>query len=420
MFRKHQILIISNLMNKKKTLFVIHRLDAGGAEKSLVSLLNSLPFDRFEIDLLSVDPTGIFRNQVPSKVKLLDVPRELICQNAQIMHKRFWKNVTFRTLCIKLQCIIGNRFRGKVSKNKLCHSQYYNKIWKRHIPDCPNAYDVAVSYIDGMNYYVIDHVNADKKILWCHNDYNKLNFVPEYDLPYYEMADNICTISEQCKASLIENFPTQKSKIKVVENISSARLINAQAKMYDEMQFSGDGFIHDKRFKLVSIGRLSEQKGFDYAVDAAKILKEKGVDFCWYILGEGPLRHVLENQAKKKCVTDVIKFIGVRSNPYPYIKNADLYVMPSRYEGKSIALDEAKILCKPIVVTNYPSVHDAIENGKDGLVVDTTANAIAEGIIIMYNDEYLRYSFVQRLSKESCGNEQKVITKFLELVDINK
>lgn len=404
-------------MLKKKILFVIHRLDAGGAEKSLVSLLNSLPLDQFDIDLLSVDPTGIFLNQVPKEIKLLNVPRELICQNTQIMRKYFWQNVTVRTFIIKLRCIIGDHLRGYSSKKRMSHIQYYNEIWKQHTPDCQKKYDVAVSYIDDLNYYVIDHVKAEKKILWCHNDYNKLNLVSEYDLPYYKKADKICTISEQCKISLVENFPSQNDKIEVVENISSVRLINAQAEIYKEMQLKGDGFIDDKRFKLVSIGRLSEQKGFDYAVDAAKILKQKDIDFCWYILGEGPLRHTLENQAKKNDVSDVIKFIGIRSNPYPYIKNADLYVMPSRYEGKSIALDEAKILCKPIVVTNYPSVHDAIENKIDGLIVDTNAEKIADGIMLLYKNGSLRNTFINNLKQTNYGNEKKVVTKFLKLLE---
>ena len=403
-------------MDKKKILFVIHRLDAGGAEKSLISLLNSLPLESFEIDLLAVDPKGIFRNQVPAAINIVKAPCELVGQNAPINQKRFWKNVTLKILCIKIYCIICNHFRGKKSKKGMCHSQYYNKIWKHYVPENPKEYDVAVSYIDGMNYYVIDHVKAKKKILWCHNDYNKLDLIPEYDLSYYEEADKICTISEQCKKSLLDNFPNLYSKIKVVENILSPHMIFEQANLLEEIKLSSDGFLDDKRFKIVSIGRLAQQKGLDFAVDSAKILLSKGLNFCWYILGEGELRGQLEEAVKREGVSDVIKFIGIRSNPYPYIKNADLYVMPSRYEGKSIALDEAKILCKPIVVTRYPSVGDAIINGKDGLIVDINAQAIADGIMKLYNDKNLCNTFIRNLELEDCGNEKQVVTKFLELL----
>lgn len=404
-------------MNKKNLLFVIHRLDAGGAEKSLVSLLNSLPLNNFNIDLISVDPTGIFRCQVPPSVHILDTPSELICQFTKITDKRFWHCANLRLCAVKIKGIIGDHIRSKQSRKRCCHIQYYNDIWRNSILEYPKAYDVAISYIDGLNYYVIDHVRAKKKILWCHNDYNKLDFVPDYDKPYYEKAYRICTISELCRKSLIENFPQAKDKIEVVENISSSRLISAQAENLDEMKQSGDGFIKDNRFKILSIGRLTEQKGFDYAIEAARILKDNGMNFCWYILGEGPLRNGLEEKAKKKGVAECIKFIGIRSNPYPYIKQADIYVMPSRYEGKSIALDEAKILCKPIVVTNYPSVHDAIEDGKDGLVVEINAPAIASGILKLHNNSILRNMLIQNLGREDCGNEKAVVKKFLDLIN---
>ena len=401
---------------KQQILFVIHRLDAGGAEKSLVSLLNSLPLDEFNIDLMAVDPTGIFRSQVPNAVNIVAAPRELICQFARVTASRFRHYATLKLLAIKIKGIIGDHIRGEKSRKQRCHVQYYNDIWRNNIPEYHKEYDVAVSYIDGLNYFVIDHVRAKKKILWCHNDYNKLDFVPEYDRPYYDKANKVCTISEQCKKSLIENFPQAKDKIEVVENISSSRIINAQADNLGEMEQSGDGFIKDNRFKIVSIGRLTEQKGFDYAIEAAKILKDKGLSFCWYILGEGPLRNTLEEQAEKCGVAEFTRFIGIRSNPYPYIKGADIFVMPSRYEGKSIALDEAKILCKPIVVTDYPSVHDAIVNGDDGLVVEINANSIAEGILKLYENKQLQNTFIHNLRKEDCSNEKAVVNKFLELI----
>ena len=404
-------------MNKKKLLFVIHRLNAGGAEKSLVSLLNALPSDMFEIDLLAIDPSGIFLKQVPPAIKVLEPPREMVCMSVKITDKRFWQHATLKLLLVKLRCILGNHLRGGGSKAHRSHSQYYNDIWQKHIPNLGFKYDVAISYIDGLNYYVIDHVTAGKKILWCHNDYNKLEFNPSYDHRYYEKADKICTISELCRKSLIENFPDLEDKFEVIENISSPKMINVQADMCDEMEAAKDGFILDKRFKIVSIGRLTEQKGFDFAIAAAEVLKSRGLDFCWYILGEGPLRKVLESAIQAKGLSDNIKFIGIRSNPYPYIKRADVFAMPSRYEGKSIALDEAKILHKPIVVTNYPSVRDAIEDKQTGLIVNIDSESIAKGIQILHDDIVLRKTVVSNLCKSNYGNEEQVVAKFLSIIN---
>lgn len=182
------------------------------------------------------------------------------------------------------------------------------------------------------------------------------------------------------------------------------------------MKRSHDGFLSDTRFKLVSVGRITEQKGFDIAIDAAKILKDKGLIFCWYIIGDGPLKKKLENEVKKQKITNQIKFIGIRTNPYSYINKADIYVMPSRFEGKSIALDEAKILCKAIVVTKYPSVFDAIQDKVNGYLVDINAESIAAGIFTLYNNLSLRKKLQDNLKSEDNNNENSVIHKFLELI----
>lgn len=397
-------------------LFVIHRLGAGGAEKSLVSLLNSLHQKDLEIYLMAIDPTGIFRNQLPLNVHMINAPRELICQSAKITTKLFWCHTNLKTLFLKLWSIFSWHFKGKRNQANMSHDQFYNGIWSRYVPDNSMCYDVAVSYMDCVNYFVIDHVKASKKILWCHNDYDKLEYKPAYDYNYYKKADVVCTISELCKESLLRNFPLLKNKFEVVENISSARMIEMQADNLEEMKKIKDGFWEDKRFKIVSIGRLTEQKGFDFAIDAAKILKEKGFKFCWYILGEGPLRKSLETQIKLNGVSDYIRLLGIRSNPYPYIKYADIFVMPSRYEGKSIALDEAKVLCKPIVVTNYPSVNDAIIDGQNGMIVDIDAESIAKGILALYNNDILKSLFVNNLKIEDNSNEHRVVEKFLSLI----
>lgn len=399
----------------KRILFVIHRLGAGGAEKSLVSLLNSIPLKDFEVNLMAIDSTGIFRDKLPSIVKLVNAPRELVCQTTQIKTALFWKHANIKTTIWKIWTIISCRLRSKKNKVQKSHDQFYNDIWRSKTPDYPKQYDVAVSYMDCVNYYVIDHVKAKKKILWCHNDYNKLEYKPTYDHYYYEKADTICTISESCKQSLVENFPDLSNKFEVIENISAAKTIKIQAEIFDEMQQSNDGFMKDKRCKLVSIGRLTMQKGFDYAIDAAKILKEKGFNFCWYILGEGPLHKALQTQIMANNVSECVKLIGIRSNPYPYIKQADIFVMPSRYEGKSIALDEAKILCKPIVVTNYPSVKDAIKNGSNGIIVEINTASIAEGILRL-NEMDIKRKLESTLARENNSNEEQVVESFMNLI----
>ena len=161
---------------------------------------------------------------------------------------------------------------------------------------------------------------------------------------------------------------------------------------------------------LLSIGRLTKLKGFNLAIEAAKLLKEKGIKFKWFILGDGELQSELEKQIEKLNVSDCVELLGVRNNPYPYIKNATIIVQTSMYEGKSMVLDEAKILNKPIVVTRYDTVSDQISDD-EGLIVDMNGDAIATGIEQMIQR---REHYIQFLSKNEYGN-QKLINEYYKV-----
>ena len=150
-------------MNKKSILFAIHNLDAGGAQKSLVSLLNSLPLEKLKVDLMAIDPTGIFKEQIPLQVNFVDASKELICKTTKIKSKRFWQYATPKLFLLKLWTILRNHLRSKKSKSHMSHDQFYNFVWRNNIPNLDRKYDIAISYLDSMNYYVIDHVKAKRK-----------------------------------------------------------------------------------------------------------------------------------------------------------------------------------------------------------------------------------------------------------------
>ena len=170
-----------------------------------------------------------------------------------------------------------------------------------------------------------------------------------------------------------------------------------------------------KQLTLLSIGRLYPQKNYQLAIDAAKIIKDKGIYFKWYIIGEGVLRESLEKQINNLSLQDNIILLGLRSNPYPYIKQCDIIVQSSLFEGKSIAIDEAKILCKPIVATNYPTVYDVITDKKNGLISEMAPVALAEKIITLYNDKDLSKSLSNNLKEETIDNTAE-IEKYIKLI----
>lgn len=392
----------------KKILIHIGGLGAGGAEKSLVSFLNTLPKEQYEIDLMILNEGGLFRNLVPEYVNIVETPFPYNCLGISPSNWNFYIRHNPKFFIKKLCSLLKIR-----SNRHLPVGQILWPIWRRDMKVFHKKYDYAMSYIEGMpNYYIIDKVNAGRKILWIHNEYTKLGYDKEFDRPYFEKADAVVTISELCKNDLINNFPDLKYKFHILENITNPVIVR---KMAEEQ--IGDPMFNGKEdvLKILSIGRLYPQKNYPLAIDAAKIIKDKGIDFKWYIIGEGVLRVEIEKQINVLSLQDNITLLGLRSNPYPYIKQCDIIVQSSLFEGKSIAIDEAKILCKPIVATNYPTVYDVISDNKNGLITEMTPEALAEKIITLYNDKDLRETLSNNLKEEAIDNTSE-IENYIELI----
>lgn len=398
----------NNVKNMKKNILIhIGGLGAGGAEKSLVSLLSTLPAELYNIDLMILNKGGLFRNLVPENVNIIEPPFPYNCLGISPSNLRFYIKHPW---CFVKK--IYSLFRLK-RQAALPVGQALWPVWKSGIKMCQKKYDVAMSYIEGLpNYYVIDKVDAEKKILWIHNEYTKLGYDKDFDREYFGKADAVVTISELCKNDLIKNFPDLKEKFHILENITNPVLIK---KMADE-EITDPAFENkNEALKLLSIGRLYPQKNYPLAIDAAKIIKDKGIDFRWYIIGEGVLREEIEKQINTLSLQENITLLGLRSNPYPYIKQCDIIVQSSLFEGKSIAIDEAKILCKPIVATNYPTVYDVISDNKNGLIADMTPEALAEKIILLYNNRDLRENLSKNLKEEAIDNTSE-IKNYIKLI----
>jgi len=389
----------------KKILIVMHDMGSGGAQKSLLTWLSEMEAfqDKYDINLLLVKKEGLFLSQIPAYVKFVEIPRELICMHNSILSRAFWRSCNAEILIAKIKWIYRQRKNNKMALGR--KHQFWWDIWRNVIPESGIHYDVAVSYLNGYtNYYVIDKVHADKKVLWIHNDYSKLGQDENFDKGYYSQANQIVTISYTCAESFIKVFPDLKEKVKIIENISSSSLIWNMAKMSGRP----DEYKNTQNIIMLSIGRLAPQKGFDLALGAAKILKDSGYQFKWFIMGKGPLLKELLRQRKKLELEDCVEFLGERANPYVYMHYSDVFIQTSKFEGKSIVLDEAKILCKPIVVTNYTTVNDSIKNNEQGLIVDIDSVKIADGIKTMLDNSDLRFKLSANLSGERIDNSDEL------------
>ena len=226
----------------------------------------------------------------------------------------------------------------------------------------------------------------------------------------FPRVDAIVTISDECLEILKEEFPIFKDKMICIENITSSVVINNRATEFKPKEYIGVENV------LLSVGRLSEQKGFDMAISAASKLKKQQINFKWFIIGSGPLESKLKNQIKKEKVEDYVVLIGTKENPYPYIKNCDLFVQPSRYEGKSVVIDEAKILAKPIVATAYPTVRDQIRNANEGVIVELSVDGIYKGLKEMVFDKTKQKEISNYLENHEYGNQTE-IKKYIKLIE---
>lgn len=390
-----------------EVLIVIHGMGCGGAEKSLISLLSYLQSENMNIDLIVANPHGPLITKVPSAVHIIENMYDF--ENfATPLNERTKKISGFRDFILQTKWHLLAPAARK--KSSLSEGELRWKIWGKYLKPLKKQYDLAISYMNGYpNYYVIEKVRAKKKILWIHNEFEKLGYNYNFERKYYSLADAIVTISESCRESFLHIFPEMTEKIYVLENISSEKTI----RVLSEERIK-DSYFECSDIKVLSVGRLTDQKGFDLAIDAASMLKHKGYTFKWYILGEGELRGKLQHSINAYGLDDRVVLAGIKENPYPYIKNCDIFVQPSRYEGKSIVLDEAKILCRPIVVTNYKTVKSSIKDRVNGIITEIRSEDIAEKIGNLIDDASKRQYLIDTLAHEENGNEREV-DKYISL-----
>lgn len=386
----------------KKILFVINNLNCGGAEKALISLLETIDYSKLDVDLLLFKQEGIFMSKIPSQVNLLMEPENYKYFDMSVKKavKGLIKKGKFNIALARILSL----YVFKTEKSRVVVEQ---KVWKylsMAFTKLDTEYDVAIGYLEkNPIYFCVDKVKAKKKIGWIHNDYEKLGMDKKIDNKYFSKLDYVFTVSEECLKVLKMVFPQYDRKFRLMHNIVSEKTIKKLA-----LEEISDIDFNNKNINIISVGRLNYQKGFELAIEACSILKEKGYKIKWNIVGEGEERSNLENLINKFELEENFNLLGIRENPYPYIKKSDIYVQPSRFEGKSIAIDEAKILNKPIVVTNFSTAKDQIINNKNGIITEMNSKSLANEIERIICDEKLKKKIILNLSNEKIGNESEI------------
>lgn len=389
---------------KKKILFVIPTLKSGGAEKSLVTLLQLFDYSKYDVSLFLFRKEGLFLDNVPQQVRVIEagINHILFDGDAKEAVETFLKKG-------RADLALARLLYAKHFKNNDAY-QRETKTWKylKKSINCPKEhYDCVIGYLEGMADWFASELDADKKIGYLHIYLDKTPLDKKNFTERIECFDEFVTVSEECFANIRKYAPDYKN-LSVIYNIVSPTFIKNSA--------VGEGLPEGEELKLLTVGRIVHQKGLEYAIDACKILKEKNYNFKWYHIGVGPEKESIVERINRCGLNDTFILLGERANPYPYFASCDIYVQPSRNEGKSIAIDEAKCLARPIVVTDFPSVFDQIEDGVNGLICEMNAQSVAEKIEKLILNPELREKFTDNLKNEKIGNEDE-IQKLYELIE---
>ena len=372
----------------KKILFVINTLGRGGAENALIQLIKKLDKNEYDISLYVILGQGELIEKVPENVHVLnknfDASSVLSREGKKKMKKHifgmFFKNASvFKNIFYIISNCIKMVFKGRVLLDKL--------LWKSLSDASPvfeEKYDLAVAFLEGASaYYVRNYVNADKKAAFIHVNYVEAGYSRKLDKDVYTGFDRIFAVSGDVRESFISEYPECEEKTKIFENIIDREYV---LKKGGEAGGFEDGF-DGKR--ILTIARLTPQKAIDISVDSMKILAESGENVRWYVLGDGELREKLKIRIEKYGLKDKFILLGVKDNPFTYLKQCDIYVHATRFEGKSMAIREAQIMGKPIIVSDCNSNIELVKENEDALVCKLDSADLSEKIKTLLHDENL-------------------------------
>ena len=384
---------------KNRILFIAEALWIGGIETALINLLNRMDYDKYDVTCLVVRGYLELADRITPKCRLLVVDREkafTFPDNYKFSH------LYHLTEASENPSRLHRAMMWAVPAIKWIENRLYIRYIRENLKN--EHFDTCVIYSDRTAEIAVRAVRADKYLLFYHHGAMRREYHDEIG---YRKSKKIITVSEKTLEALKAFRPRHADKITAIHNIVDISSVIRKSKEQPNTAFPEDCF------NLVSCGRLTEAKGYDWAIQVMDILLKKGLtDLHWWIVGGGPDETALKQQAAKAGIDQHFHFLGMQSNPFPYIAAADLYVQPSRYENYSVVILEAMALCKPILAT-FPAVETQIRNGENGLLCEADPESIAAAIEYLYHHRDEMEAFVQHLKENSLEKQNEEIMNSL-------
>ncbi len=376
------------IISRRKILFILPSLVGGGAEKTLINLLQKIDYNKYEIDLLVVLKQGVYLEQIPKEVHLLYL----------------FKNTFFVRALAYLQKKIQLLFPYKIRLN--------NVIFKK--------YDVGISFLDS-NFtdllFLIEKI--ENRYTWVHSSYvSNPNFSNSYKnrkyrnrliINRYNKLDGIYFVSENAKDEFIKVFGNYP-KMEIIYNLINNKEVIKKSQ--EKLNFP------KSKFRFVAIGSLYKVKGFDKLIKASEIVKNKGLYFEVLIAGKGPEYQFLRTLVSKFKLEKFIQFVGFLDNPYSLLKSSDVFIMTSLSEGLPTVLCEAMILEKPTLVTDCSGCNEIVNYGEFGLMAEQTSESIADNMIkyIQSVDTVEKYT-KRSIERSVIFNDKKILQEYYQIFD---
>ncbi len=385
----------------KKLLFVINTMGRAGAETALITLLNRLKeMGRYDISLYAVIPCGELFCQVPEQIHILNrrVSSSSVLSFSghvriarEVLYSFFYRLTGFRMLGYLLR----NYKEQRSSDRKLQFDKLLWRLLADGRPALRETYDLAVAYIEGGSaYFLADKVKAVHKAAFIHIDYQNAGYTPLMDQNCYHTMERIFAVSREVGEKFISVYPQYKDKVRIFRNLLDTDKIRRRA---EEGPGFTDGF---EGVRLLTVGRLHYQKGYDIAIEVLARMREDGYNVRWYVIGEGMERGRLEQLIRERRVAASFILMGARENPYPYMKQADIYVHATRFEGKSIAIEEAQILGKAIVASDCTGNSEQIVSGYDGSLVPLKVDSLVYELERVIDNPNLRKDYMEHVREK--------------------
>ena len=394
---------------KKRILFIMPSMFIGGAERSLLGLLSAIDYEKYEVSLFLFRHEGDFLHLIPKQVHIIPPIAEYATFDVPIVSLLFSRQWLFgisRLLSkffLQIHCLLSGE-----SKGTWMSMQFTSRFLQKLLPDIPGEYDAAVSF-QGIPDVLVNKVQAKKKLAWNHTDYSILGPWKSYDRKIYTKVDYIVSVSDTCTDQFLNVYPEFHAKSVTIENIMDSSLLEKQA------EDSVDELFECSEIKLLSVGRYSTAKNFDNVPAICRMIREQGLDIKWFLIGYGGDENLIRTKIQEEGMQEYVQLLGKKNNPYPYIRKCDLYVQPSRYEGKAVTVREAQALCKPVVITDFATAGSQLDNGIDGVVVPIDNAGCAAGIVRLLKDPQKMEQLSQNCSMHDYSNAANIEDLYLLL-----